>query len=66
MLPFPQELTSIKYDAWFHFLDRHPHKDTLWVLNGFRFGFGLGCLQGDVISAKTNCFSANMHAQIID
>ena len=66
VLPSPLEVTPIVYHAWCHLLALHPHHDALWILNGFKFGFDLGCLDGSTISAQRDCPSANAHSQVID
>ena len=65
-LPSPLEMTPIDYHLWCNFLALHPHPDALWVLNGIKFGFDLGCLDGSPVSAQRNCPSANAQSQVID
>ena len=65
VLPSPLEVTSIDYQVWCNFLALHPHPDALWVLNGIKFGFDLGCLDGSPVLAQRNCPSANAQSRVI-
>lgn len=62
----PSSVTPLNIAVWQNFLDRSPHLDADWLLDGLKFGFDLGVQSGPPVSAARNCKTALSQLDIID
>ena len=65
-LPKPVAITPLNFYIWNMMLSNTSYDDSLWLLQGLRFGFDIGLKNPSLKSASRNCLSAFKQPQIID